>query len=94
MKKIILYCFTLALFSACSKKNDPLPKGIDAVFVGSSDNKLYALNAKTGEALWSFAASGAVHSSPVLAIGLVIVGSSDEKIYALDIKTESVGIST
>ncbi|MEZ4905124.1 MAG: PQQ-binding-like beta-propeller repeat protein [Spirosomataceae bacterium] len=87
MKKIIVYSLLIAFFMACSKKSEPLPKGIDAVFVGSSDNKFYALNAKTGAALWSFATSGAVHSSPTLAIGLVIVGSSDEKIYALDIKT-------
>ena len=64
-----------------------MPKGIDAVFVGSSDNKLYAINAKTGTKLWDFATKGTVHSSPTLAMGLVIVGSSDQNIYALDIKT-------
>ena len=88
MKKNSIYFFCILLLTAaCSKKDEPLPKGIDAVFVGSSDNKLYALNAKTGAFMWDFVTKGAVHSSPTLAIGLVIVGSSDEKVYALDIKT-------
>jgi hypothetical protein len=34
MKKSIIYLFSAALLTtACSKKNDPMPKGIDEVFV-------------------------------------------------------------
>ena len=54
------------------------------VFVGSNDNKVYALDYLTGEWVWSYATDGVVSSSPTVADGKVFVGSYDTKVYALD----------
>ena len=62
------------------------------VYVGSQDNKLYAINGKTGGKLWEFETGDNVWSS--LAIGsdgTVYVGSEDYKLYA--IKTDSKGLA-
>ena len=60
------------------------------VYVGSDDNKLYAINGKTGEKLWEFERGRAVQSSPAIGSdGTVYVGSDDNKLYA--IKTDSKG---
>jgi len=62
------------------------------VYVGSSDNKLYAINGKTGVKLWEFETGGAVFSSPAIGSdGTVYVGSQDNKLYA--IKTDSKGLA-
>ena len=58
------------------------------VYVGSKDNKLYAINGKSGVKLWEFETGGEVNSSPAIGSdGTVYVGSYDKKLYA--IKTES-----
>ena len=61
------------------------------VYVGSKDNKLYALNGKSGLKLWEFKTGGAIgDSSPAIGPdGTVYVGSGDNNLYA--IKTESLG---
>jgi len=60
------------------------------VYVGAYDNKLYAINGKSGVKLWEFETGGWVTSSPAIGSdGTVYVGSNDNKIYA--IKTESLG---
>jgi outer membrane protein assembly factor BamB len=56
------------------------------VYVSSGDNNLYALNARTGAKLWSFA-TGGITSSPAVANGVVYVGSYDSNVYALDAST-------
>jgi len=62
------------------------------VYVGSDDNKLYAINGKTGDKLWEFETGGDVESSPAIGSdGTVYVGSSDKKLYA--IKTDSKGLA-
>ena len=62
------------------------------VYVGSNDQKLYAINGKTGVKLWEFETGGAVHSSPAIGSdGTVYVGSWDNKLYA--IKTDSKGLA-
>jgi len=46
------------------------------VYVGSYDNKLYAINGKSGVKLWEFETGGYVHSSPSIGSdGTVYVGS-------------------
>ena len=50
--------------------------------MGSQDNNVYALNAKTGAKLWSFTTGSSVTSSPAVANGVVYVGSYDGKVYA------------
>jgi eukaryotic-like serine/threonine-protein kinase len=48
---------------------------------------VYALNARTGTKLWSYATNGYVISSPAVANGVVYVGSNDSNVYALKVKT-------
>jgi len=54
------------------------------VYVGSSDNKLYAIDAKTGQQKWQFQTQGNVASSPAVSANTVFVLSLDGKLYALD----------
>jgi outer membrane protein assembly factor BamB len=54
---------------------------------------LYALNARTGTKLWSFATGTCFFSSPAVANGLVYIGSADSHLYALNAKT-GVGLWT
>ena len=56
------------------------------VYVGSEDQKVYALNARTGAKLWSFNTGNYVDSSPAVANGVVYVGSFDKKVYAFSLK--------
>ena len=58
------------------------------VYVGSDDNKLYAINGKTGAKLWEFKTESEVRSSPAIgADDTVYVGSHDKKLYAINGKT-------
>jgi hypothetical protein len=52
------------------------------VFVGSSDGKVYALNATTGTRIWSYTTGGDVYSSPAVADDKVFVASFNNKVYA------------
>ena len=48
------------------------------------DNKLYAINGKSGVKLWEFETGDDVHSSPAIGSdGTVYVGSDDKKLYAI-----------
>ena len=62
------------------------------VYVGSFDNKLYAINGKSGVKLWEFETGSYVESSPAIGSdGTVYVGSWNTKLYA--IKTDSKGLA-
>jgi eukaryotic-like serine/threonine-protein kinase len=39
------------------------------VYVGSADDDVYALNARTGAEIWKFLTEGTVESSPALTTG-------------------------
>ncbi len=54
------------------------------VYVGSRDNKLYALDAATGIKRWEYKTGSWVESSPAIANGVVYFGSADGRLYALD----------
>jgi outer membrane protein assembly factor BamB len=54
-----------------------------AVYIGSDDGNVYALNAATGIPLWKYVTGGPVSSSPAVVNGVVYVGSSDGYVYAL-----------
>ncbi len=56
----------------------------DVIYVGSGDNHIYALNASTGERVWSYRTNGEVASSPAVADEIVYVGSHDGNVYALN----------
>jgi outer membrane protein assembly factor BamB len=56
------------------------------VYVGSSDNNLYAINAADGSYKWAFRTGGSVYSSPTLSPDgtVVYVGSNDHNLYAIN----------
>jgi len=60
------------------------------VYIGSSDYKLYAINATTGKILWFATTQNVLTSSPTVANGVVYVGSGDTRLYALN--ASDVGI--
>lgn len=54
------------------------------VYYGSDDNRIYALDAETGEEVWTYTTGGRVLTSPAVAGGIVYAGSYDNSLYALD----------
>jgi outer membrane protein assembly factor BamB len=56
-------------------------------YVGSGDNKLYAVDVKTGAQKWAFPTGRAVHSSPAVYNGVVYFTSYDGNCYAVDALT-------
>ena len=63
------------------------------VYVGSDDDKLYAINAagsNEGAVLWSYLTGGLVYSSPAVAYGFVYAGSSDGNMYAFNAHSGAV----
>ena len=61
------------------------------VYVGSSDNNIYALNAGTGAKLWNFDTDVAVDSSPTVVNGVVYVRAGDTTGNHQSISAFSVG---
>lgn len=55
-----------------------------AVYFGSGDGNIYALDANTGALKWKFKTGDVVHSSPAIADGTLYIGSWDTYLYALD----------
>jgi outer membrane protein assembly factor BamB len=55
-----------------------------AVYFGSGDGNIYALNASTGELKWKFHTGDVVHASPAISGGTLFVGSWDSYFYAID----------
>lgn len=55
-----------------------------AVYFGSSDGNVYALNALTGTLTWKFKTGDVVHASPAIADGTLFIGSWDSYFYAID----------
>jgi outer membrane protein assembly factor BamB len=58
-------------------------KPTSALFIGSADGNLYALNVSDGTTLWSYKTGGAVNSSPLFDGGNVYFSSNDGYLYAL-----------
>jgi serine/threonine protein kinase len=60
------------------------------VYIGSDDDRVYALDAATGVVRWTYTTAGNIFtSSPAVAGGTVYIGSQDE-VYALDAATGAV----
>jgi len=51
------------------------------VFVGSSDGKLYVLDAQTGRKVWEYDTGDALTASPAIASGRLVIGAQDGKLY-------------
>jgi len=61
------------------------PAVVDGVvFIGSDDNRIYALNASTGSVIWNYTTGGPVRSSPWVEDGRVYIGSDDKYLYCLN----------
>jgi len=60
------------------------------VFIGSTDQNLYAIDAATGAQKWKFRTDSRVTSSPAVANGFVYFGSFDGNFYAVDAGTGAV----
>ena len=58
-----------------------------AVYFGSGDGNLYALDAATGELRWKFQTGDVVHASPAYADGVLFFGSWDSYFYAVEAAT-------
>src|SRR5450631_620686 len=58
-----------------------------AVYFGSGDGNVYALDTTTGNLKWKFQTGDIVHASPAIADGLLFIGSWDSYFYALDAAT-------
>ena len=55
-----------------------------AVYFGSGDGNVYALDAASGVLKWKFKTGDVVHASPAIADGTVFIGGWDSYFYALD----------
>jgi len=66
------------------------------VYFGCFDNKLYALDAVTGQEVWDepFETGGAIGGKPLVYNGKVYFGSFDRKFYALDKTTGATAWTT
>ncbi|MBU0567608.1 PQQ-binding-like beta-propeller repeat protein, partial [bacterium] len=54
------------------------------IYIGSEDNKLYAIY-PDGTKKWDFSTSGGIGSSPAIASdGTIYIGSEDKKLYAIN----------
>lgn len=58
-----------------------------AVYFGSGDGHVYAVDATTGALRWDYKTGDVVHSSPAISGGIVYVGSWDTYFYALNAAT-------
>jgi eukaryotic-like serine/threonine-protein kinase len=56
----------------------------DAVYVGSTDGSLYAVDRADGQLRWKFDSRGPISSSPAVSEGVVYVSSVDGNVYAVD----------
>jgi hypothetical protein len=55
-----------------------------AMYFGSADHNVYAVDQRTGMQRWKFTTHGRVSSSPAVVDGRVYLGSYDGNLYALD----------
>ncbi len=56
----------------------------DAVYFGSGDGHLYAIDLQSGQEKWRYQTAGAVHSSPAVVNGVVYFTSRDNCLYAVE----------
>ena len=54
-----------------------------SVLIGSYDQTLYAVNAKTGKQVWKYETSGPVHATPAILDGVAYIAGCDENFRAI-----------
>jgi outer membrane protein assembly factor BamB len=59
----------------------------DVLYIGSGDRKLYAIDVKTGQAIWTYSVGSKISSPPAVAHGVVYFGVTDGNFYALNAAT-------
>ena len=59
------------------------------LYAGALDNKVYAVDAATGEAVWPepFETDGPVRAAPLIVAGVLIVANRDGNVYGIDPET-------
>ena len=68
--------------------SSPVSDG-SAIYFGSDDGNVYAVDAKTGKQLWQHPTGGPVSGSASVVDGTLYIVSYDGKLYALDSRTGS-----
>jgi outer membrane protein assembly factor BamB len=58
----------------------------NAIYFGSEDRHVYALDSKTGSLLWKFETGAAIYSSPAISENKLFILSMDGNLYALSTK--------
>lgn len=61
--------------------------GDGKVYFGLDDGYVYALDALSGNLIWSYKTGGPIKSSPAISDGLLFVGSEDGNLYAIGYPT-------
>jgi outer membrane protein assembly factor BamB len=61
-----------------------------ALYVGSYDNNLYALDAANGEMRWKYATDGGIPGKPLIFENNVYFGSEDHRLHVVSIRTGKV----
>jgi outer membrane protein assembly factor BamB len=59
----------------------------DKGYFHTSNNNIYAVNAKDGSKIWNYSVSAKIYTSPAVADGMVFFGSDNKAIYALNATT-------
>lgn len=66
-------------------KSSPFLGADGTIYVGNSNNNVFAFNSEDGSLKWTYKTVGSIYSSPAVGIdGTIYIGSSDKKIYALN----------
>jgi hypothetical protein len=63
----------------------------DVVYVGGFDRKIHAINAHTGQPLWTFDAGGGFDTNPLVVEGKVYSGNRDGVFYAVHAEGQKIG---
>jgi len=61
-----------------------------ALFIGSYDNNLYALNASDGKFQWKYPTDGGIVSKPALFEGNIYIGSEDKRLHVVSARSGKV----
>lgn len=60
------------------------------IYIGSYDNNVYAINAKTGEFGWKYASDGGIVSRPAVHDDMVFFGSEDRRLHVISARTGKI----